>query len=83
MEYLATDYVFQRPIFMISSTAVPARDLLREPGPPTRKECVVKWLDSPPVRRWPCKAVVIRATESGRLPWPPSAVTTGEKVPDG
>ena len=69
------DSVFQLPIFMISSTAVPASDLLREP--PRRKECIVKWLDSPPARKWPCKAVVIRAAGSGRLPRPPWAVTTG------
>ena len=79
MEYLATDYVFQRPIFMISSTAVPASDLLREP--PMRKERIVKWLGSPAARKWACKAVAIRAAGSGRLPRPPSAVTTGNRCP--
>ena len=46
-----------------------------------RKECIVKWLGSPAVRKWPCKAVVTRAAGSGRLPRPPSAVTTGNSCP--
>ena len=64
---------------MISFTAVPASDLLREP--PTRKACIVNWLGLPAARKWPCKAVVIRAAGSGRLPRPPSAVTTGNRCP--
>ena len=79
MHYVATDSVFQPPIVMISSTAVPASFLLGEP--PTRKKCIVKWLGSAAARRWAYKAVVIRAAESGRLPRPPPAVTTGNRCP--
>ena len=72
---MATDYVFQAPRFIISSTAVPARDLLREP--PTRMECIVKRLGSPAARKWPCKS----SYGLRRLPRPPSAVTTGKRCP--
>ena len=79
MQYVATDSVFQPPIVMISSTVLPARVLLGEP--PTRKKCIVKWPVSPAARKWAYKAVVIRAAESGRLPRPPPAVTTGNRCP--
>lgn len=79
MWYLATDSVFQPPMLMISSPAVPGRYLLR--GPPTRKESIGKWLGSSAALNWSCSAVVIRAAQSGRLPRPPSAEPTGEKVP--
>ena len=41
----------------------------------------MKWLGSLVARKWPCKAVFIRAPGSGRLPRLPSTVTTGKRYP--
>ena len=57
--------VFHPPIFMISSTAVPANDLVTEP--PTRKECIVKWSGNPAILRCPCSAAVMRCADMGTV----------------
>ena len=44
MLYFAIDSVFQPPMFMISSTTVPVRNVREET--PTRQECIIKWLGS-------------------------------------
>ena len=64
---------------MISPTAVPARDLLR--GPPTRKECIMKWFGGSAARKWPCRVAVTRAVKRGRRPRLPPVVTTGNRHP--
>ena len=47
--FYAVDSVFQPPVFMISSTTVPVRNVLGEPL--TRKECIMKWFSSSAARQ--------------------------------
>ena len=79
--YYAIDSVFQPPIFMISSTAAPVRNVLGEPH--TRKKYIMKWFSSSPANKWPCRAAVIRAAERGRRSRKPLSRNHGERVPGG
>ena len=55
------------------------RDLVREL--PTRKECIVTRFGRPAFHKWTCKEAVIRDSEGGREPRPPSVVATGKVCP--
>ena len=47
--YSAIDYVFQTPIFMVSSTAAPVSNVLE--ATLTLHECLMKWFDNSAARK--------------------------------